>query len=215
MPLVRAEPTTPGRKSPATHDAAAAPPGSAPAVKGAGREAHAVSCRGVFGKSSSHLKLAMVFETRNVEFDQVDAGAGNTTMASVLFAKDPKRRLEVWWNKPDSRSDIHLIVINGQSTWTAPGNLRLGLTLAEVEKLNHKPFKLLGFNKDNIAVGSDWNGGAMATLPGGCKLGVSFRADAKATADALSAFPADKEFASDDAAIRAVNPKISEILVGY
>ena len=215
MPGAVAEPTTPGRKPPATHDAAAAPPGSAPAVKGAGREAHAVSCSGVFGKSSSHLKLAMVFETRNVEFDQVDAGAGNTTMASVLFAKDPKRRLEVWWNKPDSRSDIHLIVINGQSTWTAPGNLRLGLTLAEVEKLNHKPFKLLGFNKDNIAVGSDWNGGAMATLPGGCKLGVSFHADAKATADALSAFPADKEFASDDAAIRAVNPKISEILVGY
>ena len=91
----------------------------------------------------------------------------------------------------------------------------LGLTLAEVEKLNHKPFKLLGFNKDNVAVGSDWNAGTMAAVPGGCKLGVSFRADAKATADALSAFPADKEFSSDDAAMRAVNPKISEILVGY
>jgi hypothetical protein len=215
MPGAVAEPTTPGRKPPATRNAAAAPPGSAAAAKAAGREAHAISCSGVFGKNSSHLKLAMVFETRNVEFGQVDAGAGNTTMASVLFAKDPKRRLEVWWSKPDSRSDTHLIVINGQSTWTAPGNLRLGLTLAEVEKLNHKPFKLLGFNKDNIAPGSDWNGGAMAAVPGGCKLGVSFRADAKATADALSAFPADKEFSSDDAAMRAVNPKISEILVGY
>jgi hypothetical protein len=217
MPGAVAEPSAPARKPAATHAteaAAAAPPSGAPA-KPAGREAHVVACSGVFGKNSSHLKLAMVFETKNVDFAQVDAGPGNTTMASVLFAKDPKRRLEVWWTKQESRSDTHLIVINGQSTWTAPGNLRLGLTLAEVEKLNHKPFKLMGFNKDNVAAGSDWNGGALAAPPGGCKLGISFHADAKATADQISALPADKEFASDDPAMRATNPKISEILVGY
>ena len=222
MPGAVAEPTAAGRKPATAHaTAAAAPPTGAaappsgPGAKPAGRAPHAVACSGVFGKNSSHLKLAMVFETGNLDFAQVDAGSGNTTMASVLFAKDPKRRLEVWWTKQESRSDTHLIVINGQSTWIAPANLRLGLSLAEVEKLNHKPFKLLGFNKDNIAAGSDWNGGAMANVSGGCKLGVSFRADTKATADAISALPADKEFSSDDPAMRAVSPKVSEILVGY
>ena len=63
--------------------------------------------------------------------------------------------------------------------------MRLGLTLAELEKLNHKPFKIKGFDKDNIATISDWDGGALATLPGGCKSGVNLRADPKAPADTL------------------------------
>ena len=144
-----------------------------------GREPHAVACSGVFEKNSEPpLKLAMVFETQKTStLPRSTPGPAIRQWRSVLFAKDPKRRLEVWWSKPDSRSDTHLIVINGQSTWIAPANLRLGLSLAEVEKLNHKPFKLLGFNKDNIAAGSDWNGGAMANVSGGCKLGINLRAD--------------------------------------
>jgi hypothetical protein len=36
---------------------------------------------------------------------------------------------------PAARRDIHLTVIGGQSTWTAPGGVRLGQALAQVEKL--------------------------------------------------------------------------------
>ena len=174
-----------------------------------------VACDGVFGKDSSHLKLAAAFQTKNVAYTEVDAGSGGKVMASVLFAKDPKRRLEVWWSKPASRSDTHLIVINGQSNWAAPGELRLGLTLAELEQRNGKPFKLLGFDKDNVATLSDWNGGQLSALPGGCKVGINLRADPKTPAAALSALPADRAFTSADAALRAVNPTVSEILVAY
>ena len=41
-----------------------------------------------------------------------------------------------------------------------PGELRLGLTLAELEQLNGKPFKLSGFDKSNVATLSNWNGGS-------------------------------------------------------
>jgi hypothetical protein len=40
--------------------------------------------------------------------------------------------------------------------------------LEQVEKLNHKPFKLKGFDKDGIATASDWGGGALATVVGAC-----------------------------------------------
>jgi hypothetical protein len=95
--------------------------------------------------------------------------------------------------------------------------MRLGLTLAELEKLNHKPFKLKGFDKDkgNAATVGDWDGGALATLAGGCKSGVSLQADPKAPADAVTALPADHEYSSSDPALRAVNPTVSEILLGY
>ena len=177
--------------------------------------AHVVACSGTFAKDSSHLKLAMFFDSKNITFTDVEASDGSKVPASVLFPNDPKRRLEVWWSDPTARKDIHLIVIGGQSTWTAPGGLRLGQTLEQVEKLNHKPFKLKGFDKDRIATGSDWDGGALATVAGGCKPGVSLRADAKASAEKIGALSADKEYSSSDPAIRAAKPTVSEILIGY
>jgi hypothetical protein len=187
------------------------------AVARASRSAKAniVACSGVFARDSSHAKLASAFQSRNVAFTQVDASSGGKVMASVLYAKDPKRRLEVWWSKPASRSDTHLIVINGQSDWIAPGELHLGLTLAELEKLNGKPFKLSGFDKDHVATLSDWSGGQLAALAGGCKVGISLRADPKAAASALSNLPVDRGFISSDTALRAANPTVSEILVAY
>ncbi len=176
---------------------------------------YVVSCGGVFGRDSSQVKLAMAFKSRNVTFTQVDAASGRKAMASVVFAKDPKRRLEVWWSKPSNRSDTHLIVINGTSEWTAPGEVRLGLTLGELEQLNGKPFKLSGFDKGNVATLSNWNGGTLASLTGGCKIGVSLRAALTASTSAIGALPVDREFSSADAALRSVNPTVSEILVAY
>ena len=157
----------------------------------------------------------MFFDSKNITFTDVEASEGAKVPASVLFPNDPKRRLEVWWSNITARKDIHLIVIGGQSTWVAPGGLRLGQTLEQVEKLNHKAFKLKGFDKDGIAIGSDWDGGALATVAGGCKPGVSLRADAKASAEKIGELSADKEYSSSDPEIRATKPTVSEILIGY
>jgi hypothetical protein len=191
--------------APAAVRHAAAPPAAA---------GHTVACSGTFAKDSSHLKLAMTFDSKNIAFTDVDAN-GTKVPASVLYPKDPKRRLEVWWANPASRSDTYLIVINGKSDWAAPGGLRLGLNLVQLEKLNHKPFKLKGFDKDGNATVSDWDDGALASLAGGCKSGVSLRADPKVPEDAVTALTADKEYSSADPEMRAVKPAVSEILIGY
>jgi len=174
-----------------------------------------VACSGPFAKDSSHLELVTAFNSKNITFADVEAADGTKVPASILFPNDPKRRLEVWWSDRTHRSDIHLIVIGGQSTWTAPDGLRLGQTLEQVEKINHKPFKLKGFDKDRIATVSDWDGGELATLAGDCKPGLSLRADAKAAAEKIGALSADKEYSSSDPSIRATKPTISEILIGY
>jgi hypothetical protein len=93
----------------------------------------------------------------------------------------------VWWSNITAHKDIHLIVIRDQLTWTAPGGLRLRQTLEQVEKLNHKPFKLKGFDKDGIATGKNWDGGALATVAGGCRPGINLRDDAKASAEEIGA----------------------------
>jgi hypothetical protein len=200
----------PGSAAHASAPAAVRHAASAPAAAG-----HTVACSGTFGKDSSHLKLAMTFDSKNITFTDVESSGGTKVPASVLFPKDPKRRLEVWWANPAARSDTYLIVINGKSDWSAPGGLRLGLNLAQLEKLNHKAFKLKGFDKDGTASVSDWDGGALASLPGGCKSGVSLRADPKVPADTLAALAADKEYSSEDPEMKAVKPAVSEILIGY
>jgi hypothetical protein len=207
--------------------AAVSEPGSAPAkpahpAAGASHAAampsatsHVVACSGLFAKDSSHLKLAMTFDAKNIAFTDVDADGGAKVPASVLFPNDPKRRLELWWSNPAARSDLYLIDIHGKSTWSGPGGMKLGLTLAQLEKLNGKPFKLKGFDKNGVATVSDWDGGTLAALPGGCKSGVNFTADPKAAPDAVSALTADQEYSSTDPAIRAVKPTVSEVLIGY
>ncbi len=218
MPAAVAEPGSVPRKPtrPAVRAATAgtATP-HAPAAKPAAIGAHIVACNGVFAKDSSHLKLAMAMNSKDLVFTDVDSGSSSKVQASVLFPNDPKRRLEVWWSNPAARSDTYLIVIGGQSTWAAPGGMKLGLNVAQLEKLNHKPFKLKGFDKNRIATVSDWDGGALAALPGGCTSGMSLRADPKASADTLGAATADKEYISSDPAIRAAKPTVSEILIGY
>ncbi|HEY4774323.1 MAG TPA: hypothetical protein VIH40_05835 [Xanthobacteraceae bacterium] len=174
-----------------------------------------VVCGGVFAKDSSHLKLATFFGSENLAWADVDGPERSKIKASVLYPRDPRRRLEVLWNLEASRSDTQVIVINGQSTWLAPKNLRLGLTLAALEKLNGRPFRLSGFDHENGGMVQNWDGGALATLPGGCQLGVRLAPDPKAPQPARSEVLGDKPFASNDPQMRAVQPKIVEILVGY
>jgi len=200
----------PGSAAHASAPATVRHAGPAPAAAG-----HTVACSGTFGKDSSHLKLAMTFDSKNIAFTDVESTGGTKVPASVLYPKDPKRRLEVWWANPAGRSDTYLIVINGKSDWSGPGGLRLGLNLAQLEKLNHKAFKIKGFVKDGSATVSDWDGGVLASLPGGCKSGVSLRADPKVPADTVAALAADKEYSSADPEMRGVKPAVSEILIGY
>jgi len=210
MPAAVPEPVGRGRGRP-TRGAALEPNAEA---RSSAVKSDNVACRGVFARDSSHAKLAVAFQSHNVTFTQVDGTSGAKIMATVLFAKDPKRRLEVWWTNQANRSDTHLIVINGGSDWSAPGQLRLGLTLAQLEQINGKPFKLSGFDKNNIATLTNWNGGDLSVVPGGCKVGISLR-PRTASASALSALPANGEFVSSDAALRTLDPTVSEILVAY
>jgi hypothetical protein len=177
--------------------------------------AHVVACSGAFAKDSSQAKLESVYKAENVTFTQVDGSDGSKVKATVLFPKDPKSRLEVWWSNEEARTDTYLIVINGKSAWTAPAGVRLRLALPALTKINHKPFKVKGLDKDGGIEVSDWDGGALSQLSGGCKIGVRLRPEAKVTEKMREAATGDKEFASADAAIRAMKPTVAEIILGY
>jgi len=214
----QAQPAAP-KNRPAPADANIAPDGDAsaqpkPAPKPA-TASNVLTCSGVFGKDSTHLKLAIKYDSRNVVFGDVDGPDGARIKASILFPNDPKRRLEVVWNNDSSRSDMSVIAINGKSQWIAPKGLRLGLTLPALEKANGRPFKVSGFGADGSASVAGWEGGALSALPGGCRVGIRLVADSKASPDARSTVTGNREFLSNDATVLAVKPSVGEILIGY
>jgi hypothetical protein len=177
--------------------------------------AYAVTCGGVFAPDSTHLKLAVKYDSRNITFGEVDGPEGSKIPGSILFPNDPKHRLEVLWANDAGRSGTSVIAINGKSQWSAPKGMKLGLPLAALEKANGKPFKLSGFGPDGTAGVAGWEGGALGSLPGGCKIGMRLAADAKAPPEARSAVAGDKESLSSDASVRALKPTVVEILIGY
>lgn len=181
---------------------------------GGGAQPRQIACNGPFAKDSSHIRLAQVFGAPNVEFTEVDGPDNSKLMASVLFPKDPKRRLEVLWDNNATRTSTQVIVINGQSAWTAPQGVRLGMQVAAIEKLNKKPFKLTGFGADGSSV-ADWQGGTLGSLPGGCKLGLRLVVDQRAPEDARAKLAEAKELQSSDAEVRGGRASIAEILIGY
>jgi len=191
-------------------------PGGKPAAKPV---VHAppnvVACSGVFAKDSTHLKLAVKYDSRNLVFGQVDGPDGTKIPGSILFPSDPRRRLEVLWANEGARADVQVISINGKSQWSAPRGLKLGLGVAVLEKMNGRPFKLSGFGADGAASVLGWEGGSLSTLPGGCKVGMRLFEDRKSPEAARKAVAGDKELMSNDAGLRSVKPTVGEILIGY
>jgi hypothetical protein len=212
----QAQPAAPVVNLPVEPDGQPPPAEAAPAAARPkpATPSHAVACAGAFAKNSSHLKLAQAYGPMNLTFAEVDGPQNTKLMASVLYPSDPKRHLEVLWNNEAARADTSLIVITGQSTWTGPKGLHLGLPIAALEKLNGKPFQLAGFDQDNAGAALDWQGGALEKIPGGCKVSVRMVPDPKATEDTRKA-AAGKTLMSNDAVVRAVQPKLAEILIGY
>jgi hypothetical protein len=209
-----ARPPRPARPAAAPDAAPAQPRRAAPRPQKPAERTQTVSCAGPFAKNATHLQLAQAFGAQNVVFTEV-AGPGNTKLnASVVYPNDPKRRLEVLWHDEATRARPSAIVITGPSRWVAPHGVKLGTFMTDVEKRNGKPFKLSGFGSEGGGAVVDWDGGKLDQL-GGCRMGMRFAIDSKSPEAAQSKVAAQPQFASSDPDLRAVKPKVMEIIVGY
>jgi hypothetical protein len=95
--------------------------------------------------------------------------------------------------------------------WIALGGVKIGQSLAEVEALNGKPFKMSGFGWDYGGMSMGWEGGKLDTAEPRCDLSVFFspRAD---YADSISG---DITLSSDDPALRASDPAVMLLTITY
>lgn len=160
-----------------------------------------LSCTAFADMSEAELRAA--YGEDNLVEQMLPGAEGESYSATVLYANDPSRRLEIVWEDEATRLRPANVTVSGEnSVWTGPNGLSLGDELARVEQLNGRPFRLWGFGWDYGGWVSDWNGGAFG-LAGGCMTRVRF----EATTESNNA-QGDAEFLSDSAEIRTTNPRV-------
>ena len=173
-----------------------------------------LSCDGVFAKDSDHARIVKMFGAANVEYTKIDGAEGETMMATVIFGKDAKRRLEIVWKDEKARKNPFVMAKGKDSEWKTEDGIGGGASVEEIEKQNGKPFKLSGFGWDFGGNVTNLNGGALAKRNGGCFLGITFDPGDVAN-PALDKVSGDTEFSSSDRNIRAVKPVVSQITIGW
>ncbi|WP_407529295.1 hypothetical protein [Methylobacterium oryzisoli] len=174
-----------------------------------------------FPKSMDEAALVKRFGRENVVSAVLDGAEGSTERGTVLYPKDPARRLEVYWHDADKRRRPSSFAVKGRSEWLVrgPGTARptIGLraSVAEVEEANERPFTLTGFGWDMGGYASGWKGGRLDAMPGGCFVTVRFNPDPKARDRDVAKVSGDKQFGSAAPGIRAVKPVVSVLTLDW
>ena len=163
---------------------------------------------GAFTLAPTEAELRTLFGDANVVRETINLAEGETRPGLVIHPSDPTRRLEVLLADGASGRVETIRAMEGATAWVGRDGLRVGSTIADVERVNGRPFTLYGFGWDYGGSISNWRDGTLA-LPDGvaCAFGLRLQAGAENNESALG----DSEFASDSAAVRAARPVVSEM----
>jgi hypothetical protein len=174
-----------------------------------------LSCSGAFARTATHAGLVKAFGAQNVAYADVNRAEGEVVKATILFAKDPKRRLEVEWFDVKKRARPSVITVFGPSQWTGPLGVKNGMTIEQVEKLAGKVFKINGFEFD-VAGAAHVEGTRLENLPGGCSFGGHFEIEGGLPqGEQYKRFVGEVEIDSNDPLLLTLKPKLWIFTLSY
>ena len=167
-----------------------------------------IACRGQFGPNATHADLVKAYGARNVTFEEVGRAEGEKVKATILFGRDPTRRLEIEWFDEKKRARPSVITVFGENNrWTGPLGIKNGITIQEIEKIAGKPFRINGFAFD-VAGYAHVEGTRLEKLPGGCAFGGHFEIEGGQPPEHLKRFIGEVEIPSDDRDLLTLKPKL-------
>lgn len=175
-----------------------------------------LACRGQFGPKATHADLVKVYGAKNVTFEDVNRAEGEVVKASVLFGKDPKRRLEIEWFDEKRRTRPSVITVFGdENVWVVAGlGIRNGMRIDELEKRAGKPFRINGFGFD-VAGRTHLEGTKLEKLPGGCSFDGHFDIEGGQPPEHLKRFIGEVEIDSNDPDLLSLKPKLWTYTLSY
>lgn len=171
-----------------------------------------IACDGPFAGDSSEARLIETFGKDNVVTGDVPGPEGSTVLATTVFPNDPAKTIEFgWWDEEKHERVAYFTVPPGD---TAPGGLKQGLTVKEVEALNGGPFQMFGFFWD-YGGAAIFEGGKLAPPADGCIVSARFAVGdypADLNVDAISG---DMQISSTEPLLEKVDARVDTVTVGY
>lgn len=157
---------------------------------------------GPIEKGTTLFGLKTIYGGGKVKAAKIDGAEGEVLDGARLFEGTDKE-LEILFNPDGDEKEIWDIRIIGKG-WKFDNGLKLGMSVAEVEKINGKPYTVLGFG---------WDYGGYANFEGGKlegKVSVRFDVEPQAVADSISG---DRPIPSTDKTLRAAKAKVETISI--
>lgn len=171
-------------------------------------------CSGPWSPTTTEVNLIGDFGAQAMSRADVQQPGGGMSPGSVLLAGDPKLRVDIAWADAIGYNIPTRVAFTDESAWSVAG-IGIGTSIADVQKANGRPFRLVGFGGDNGGVVADWQGGRLASIPGPCRVGVQFAIPATASDSAQAKAMGPKVYASSDPAVRALNPTVGQFWINY
>jgi hypothetical protein len=172
-----------------------------------------ISCEGVFAAKSTLADFEEAYGKANVVTGEVDGPEGTTMVATTVFPNDEDKTFEVYWFDEVKHERLAGFTVPAKDT--APGGVKLGMSIKDVQKLNGKVFTLWGFYWD-YGGQAGFKDGKLANLPGGCYINVTFNPSIDPPNDKISnAVSGDKEIKSNMKELDVIKPVVQEIEIGY
>ena len=117
--------------------------------------------------------LRRIYGAANVKEGEVPGAEGESAQGVILFPDDPKRRAYVYFQNEKTLTGISMVrVTDEDSQWHGAHGIRIGMPVADLVKVNGRPFKFSGFDWDYGGQVVDWLGGKLAPAKGGATLHV-------------------------------------------
>jgi hypothetical protein len=149
------------------------------------------------------------FGAENVADQTLDGPEGMKYVATVVYANDPARRLEVIWDEGAEHQRAFNVLVNGDGNlWVGPSGVEVDMPLSELEEANGGPFDISGFGWDYGGGVTDWRGGNFSRA--GCV--VQARLTPQGEAPGVQG---DSIFSSDLPAMRAANVHVYEFGLAF
>lgn len=173
----------------------------------------AITCSGPFAKDSSRAKLTAAFGAADVTDQEIEGAEGSTEQATVLFANDPARRIDVIWNDAKTGTRPATVIVKAPSAWIGPEGIRTGMALADVAQRNGEAIKINGFEWDYGGYVMNLKG-KLASLPG-CGVTLRFSPGVDVSGNAFRSIIGDKQIRSDNAVLLSAKPTLAEWSMVY
>ncbi len=159
---------------------------------------------GAIKADTTRDKLAELYGAENVADNEYPIGEGEVVPAAIIFPGTSREATVIW--APDKKNEkVDRVIVTGEQ-WLLPEGIRAGDELTEVEQINGGPFMIYGFG---------WDYGGVGYFKGGLldrKVQIWFRPSVEQGPDYEKVL-GDSLFNSADAAMRAVDPRITEVAI--